>query len=248
MVFFFDNTRANLLVYFSVTTIILYFGPENILPSLKRSKTENVPIISSASGKISGTMLTSTQGRNIFAYRSIPYAQPPIGDLRFKKPKAVEPWNGVLEAHYMTPACGTMKVKCLPQKMNFNMSFPSLAQPTEVPFRTMTGQEDCLYLNVFVPETGKGADFVCNPFFIGFQYCLFSEVKDLPVMVWFHGGGFVSGQASMYGPEHLMDRDIILVTVSYRLGPLGFFSLGKIYCWPSEARPTSVRQHNRYIP
>ena len=48
-------------------------------------------------------------------------------------------------------------------------------------------------------------------------------------MVWFHGGGFVSGQASMYGPEHLMDRDIILVTVSYRLGPLGFFSLGKIY-------------------
>ena len=48
-------------------------------------------------------------------------------------------------------------------------------------------------------------------------------------MVWFHGGGFVSGQASMYGPEHLMDRDVILVTVSYRLGPLGFFSLGKIY-------------------
>ena len=59
------------------------------------------------------------------------------------------------------------------------------------------------------------------------QYGSFSEIKDLPVMVWFHGGGFVSGQASMYGPEHLMDRDIILVTVSYRLGPLGFFSLGK---------------------
>ena len=229
MVFFFDNTRANLLVYFSVTTIILYFGPENILPSLKKSKTENVPIISSASGKISGTMLTSTQGRNIFAYRSIPYAQPPIGDLRFKKPKAVEPWSSVLEAHFMTPACGTvcnMIIKFLPFRLSTCFF---LAQPTEVPFRTMTGQEDCLYLNVFVPETGKGADFVCNPFFIGFQYCLFSEVKDLPVMVWFHGGGFVSGQASMYGPEHLMDRDIILVTVSYRLGPLGFFSLGKFH-------------------
>ena len=53
-----------------------------------------------------------------------------------------------------------------------------------------------------------------------------TEVNDLPVMVWFHGGGFTSGQASMYGPEHLLDRDVILVTVNYRLGPLGFFTLG----------------------
>ena len=51
-------------------------------------------------------------------------------------------------------------------------------------------------------------------------------VNDLPVMVWFHGGGFTSGQASMYGPEHLLDKDVILVTVNYRLGPLGFFTLG----------------------
>ena len=51
-------------------------------------------------------------------------------------------------------------------------------------------------------------------------------VDDLPVMVWFHGGGFLSGQASMYGPEHLLDKDVILVTVNYRLGPLGFFTLG----------------------
>ena len=53
-----------------------------------------------------------------------------------------------------------------------------------------------------------------------------TEVNDLPVMVWFHGGGFTSGQASMYGPEHLLDKDVILVTVNYRLGPLGFFTLG----------------------
>ena len=45
-------------------------------------------------------------------------------------------------------------------------------------------------------------------------------------MVWFHGGGFASGQASMYGPEHLLDKDVILVSINYRLGPLGFFTLG----------------------
>jgi len=39
--------------------------------------------------------------------------------------------------------------------------------------------------------------------------------------VWFHGGGFVSGAGSFYGPEHLLDEDIVLVTVNYRLGPIG---------------------------
>lgn len=43
----------------------------------------------------------------------------------------------------------------------------------------------------------------------------------LDVMVWFHGGGFVSGAGSFYGPEHLLDEDIVLVTVNYRLGPIG---------------------------
>ena len=46
----------------------------------------------------------------------------------------------------------------------------------------------------------------------------------LDVMVWFHGGGFVSGAGSFYGPEHLLDEDIILVTVNYRLGPIGKFA------------------------
>ena len=49
---------------------------------------------------------------------------------------------------------------------------------------------------------------------------------ELDVMVWFHGGGFVSGTASFYGAEHLLDKDIVLVTVNYRLGPLGFLSTG----------------------
>jgi carboxylesterase type B len=46
----------------------------------------------------------------------------------------------------------------------------------------------------------------------------------LDVMVWFHGGGFVSGAGSFYGPEHLLDKDIVLVTFNYRLGPIGKLS------------------------
>ena len=68
--------------------------------------------------------------------------------------------------------------------------------------------------------------FQFNKVYCKIHKYIFLDLENLPVMVWFHGGGFVTGQASMYGPQHLLDKDVILVTVNYRLGPLGFFSLG----------------------
>jgi carboxylesterase type B len=57
----------------------------------------------------------------------------------------------------------------------------------------------------------------------------FFKGANLPVMVWFHGGGFVTGSsaATFYGPGNLLDRNVILVTANYRLGVLGFLTLGK---------------------
>nr|QIK02104.1 carboxylesterase 1 [Holotrichia parallela] len=71
------------------------------------------------------------------------------------------------------------------------------------------GQEDCLYLNVYTPELPDED----------------SALK--PVMVWIHGGGFVSGSAQtfIFGPEFLLTKDIVLVALNYRLGLLGFFDL-----------------------
>lgn len=71
--------------------------------------------------------------------------------------------------------------------------------------RKITGSEDCLHLNVFSPANREGK---------------------LPVMVWFHGGGFTLGCASdrTYSPEYLVDKNIILVCVNYRIGPFGFLS------------------------
>ena len=48
----------------------------------------------------------------------------------------------------------------------------------------------------------------------------------LPVMVFVHGGGFTSGESNLYGPSYMLDRNVILVTLNYRLGPLGFLNLG----------------------
>ncbi|XP_055849610.1 juvenile hormone esterase isoform X2 [Episyrphus balteatus] len=76
---------------------------------------------------------------------------------------------------------------------------------------TFKGNEDCLFLNVFTTKLPKGDN---NP--------------KLPVMVWFHGGGFSfgSGNTFLYGPDFLVAEDVVLVTLNYRLGPLGFLSAG----------------------
>ena len=72
------------------------------------------------------------------------------------------------------------------------------------------GKEECLKLNVFSPDI------------------IISPDKLLPVMVWIHGGGFVTGDSgtAMWGPHYFMDYDVVLVSMHYRLGPLGFLSLG----------------------
>ncbi|XP_062123792.1 juvenile hormone esterase isoform X2 [Drosophila sulfurigaster albostrigata] len=77
---------------------------------------------------------------------------------------------------------------------------------------TFKGDEDCLFLNVFTTRMPKEDE---------------SQVK-LPVMVWLHGGGFSfgSGNSFLYGPDYLVAEDIVLVTLNYRLGPLGFLTAG----------------------
>ncbi|XP_068237831.1 venom carboxylesterase-6-like [Palaemon carinicauda] len=67
----------------------------------------------------------------------------------------------------------------------------------------VVGEEDCLYLNVYTPRP---------------------NISDLPVMVWIHGGSFISGGAEEYAPLTLLSKDIVLVSIQYRLGTLGFLS------------------------
>ncbi|KAL4717828.1 hypothetical protein ACJJTC_000977 [Scirpophaga incertulas] len=81
----------------------------------------------------------------------------------------------------------------------------------------IVGQEDCLYLNIYTPYTSNELQLKMNL---------------LPVMVFIHGGGWMCGDASteMYGPEYLLEHDVLLVTINYRLGPLGFLSTKDKHC------------------
>ncbi|KAK9886688.1 hypothetical protein WA026_017608 [Henosepilachna vigintioctopunctata] len=71
----------------------------------------------------------------------------------------------------------------------------------------IVGEEDCLFLNIFTPSLPTGTE-------------------GYPVVIWIHGGGFRYGSASQYGVRHLVGRNLVVVTIQYRLGSLGFLSGG----------------------
>ena len=144
------------------------------------------PIVTTKQGKIQGVVLKSVLGPSFNAFYEIPFAAPPVGDLRFKDPQPVAPWTGVKDVS--VPQCHVC------------------AQLEEVPPKSMIGEEDCLYLNVYTTDL----------------------TKPKPVMFWIHGGALMVGTASpnMKKPDYLMTKDIVLVTTNYRLGAFGFLNLG----------------------
>ena len=149
------------------------------------------PQIDAPCGKIKGTFsYTRWSQKSIAQFTGIPYAQPPVGQMRFLRPKPFEDQqNRVIDATQRP-------VRCVQPELM-------------IPGLSYTGQEDCLVLNIYVPEK-MDTDLD----------------EDLPVMVFIHGGGLVTGESGMYGPKYLLERNVILVTINYRLGPLGFLNLG----------------------
>ncbi|NLA40695.1 MAG: carboxylesterase family protein [Smithella sp.] len=152
------------------------------------------PVLNIDGGKIIGVE-TPTQG--IIAYKGIPFAAPPVGDLRWRQPQPVIPWQGVKVADKYGAAA--MQVTWNPDSF-YGREWRASGS---VPF-----SEDCLYLNVWTPTAGR-------------------IDKKLPVAMWIHGGGYREGfgfEPEMDGGEDWASRGVILVTVTYRLGVMGFFS------------------------
>jgi para-nitrobenzyl esterase len=137
------------------------------------------PVVTVETGALRGA---SADGIDVF--RSVPFAAPPVGELRWRAPQPPLSWDGVRDARATGPRC--------PQ-----VDSPSTYAPGRM-------SEDCLYLNLWVPHGGT----------------------KLPVMVWIHGGGYAAGSGTMklYDGKALAKRGVIVVTINYRLGWLGFFA------------------------
>ena len=135
-------------------------------------------------------------------FAGIPYAQPPVGELRFRPPKRMLPWQGVKKCGAFGPAAMQKVITIPPGKrwMCYGQEF------------FISGREgvseDCLYLNVWAPAR-----------------CL-ERPKRLPVLVIIHGGKFNSGAGSVpvLNGRNLSSEGVIVVTVNYRLGIFGFLA------------------------
>jgi para-nitrobenzyl esterase len=147
------------------------------------------------SGLIEGEVLDAVSGLRV--YRGIPYAAPPVGELRWRAPEPPPSWEGVRAAKTFGAIC--------PQP-------PLLAAMMGVALPD--SGEDCLFLNVWTAAPSPDSRL---------------PVK-LPVMVWIHGGGLTMGwsQQSVYDGAALASRGVVLVSINYRLGPLGFLSLPEL--------------------
>jgi para-nitrobenzyl esterase len=146
----------------------------------------------SAAGPIKGQADTN----GALSWRGIPYAQPPVGALRWKAPRALKPLDEVFTATQFGDMCSQLGTPLLDID-------PSL-------YGKAVGSEDCLTLNIWSPPAQAASE---------------QNSRQLPVMVWIHGGSNVGGSSSLYyGGNLALQQEVVVVTINYRLGLLGFFS------------------------
>jgi len=119
-------------------------------------------------------------GTNSLAWLGIPYAQPPVGELRWHAPKEPAKWNGVLATK----------------------EFPNIS--AQLGGKNVVGSEDCLYLNIWRPNTKQ---------------------EKLPVFVFLHGGGNITGSGEWFQGDRMAEQtNSVIISVNYRLGAMGYFS------------------------
>ena len=127
-------------------------------------------------------------------WQGVPYAQPPVGALRWRAPQPPLAWSGIYPAFEAGSPCAQRNV--------YTASNPDTI--------AIIGNEDCLYLNIWAPPFR--ADSIPT------------GDERLPVMVWVHGGSNIRGQGGTYlGGTLAKAHNVIVVTFNYRLGPLGWF-------------------------
>ncbi|XP_053775348.1 neuroligin-1 isoform X2 [Desmodus rotundus] len=189
------------------------------------------PLVTTNFGKIRGIKkeLNNEILGPVIQFLGVPYAAPPTGEHRFQPPEPPSPWSDVRNATQFAPVCpqniidGRLPEVMLPVWFTNNLDVVSSYVQDQ--------SEDCLYLNIYVPtEDVKRISKECarKP---GKKICRKGDIRDSggpkPVMVYIHGGSYMEGTGNLYDGSVLASYgNVIVITVNYRLGVLGFLSTG----------------------
>ncbi|XP_015279724.1 PREDICTED: neuroligin-4, X-linked isoform X1 [Gekko japonicus] len=189
------------------------------------------PVVTTNYGKIRGvrTPLPNEILGPVEQYLGVPYASPPTGERRFQPPEPPSSWTGVRNATQFAPVCP----QYLDERSLLNDMLPVwfTANLDTVVTYVQDQNEDCLYLNIYVPtedgaNTKKSADDITSND-RGEDEDIHDQNNKKPVMVYIHGGSYMEGTGNMVDGSILASYgNVIVITINYRLGVLGFLSTG----------------------
>jgi para-nitrobenzyl esterase len=176
------------LVFLSIASCTIFTPQEPLVTLLAEHK------IATSSGSVQGRFVAGNNNSNsptsVVSWLDIPYAEPPVGDLRWRAPRALKSPQSIIEPKG--------DIVCVQPATDYG---GATAENGE----TVVGTEDCLYLDITAPD-----DFATTNY---------------PVMLWIHGGGNTTGSKNYYDFKKLVEsQEVVVVTLNYRLGALGWFT------------------------
>ena len=200
------NLRKRLILFagfFGLSIIVMisshpYVGYKNAVDYDNPTKTN---VLEVEGGKIQGVY---NKDKTVEVYAGIPYAKPPVGDLRWKEPQDVEAWDGIKD-------CSKFQNRSYQQIGNEVTSslvdiYAEKSWHPDYSTKTIQGvSEDSLYLNIWKPNTTE---------------------TNLPILMFIHGGSLTSGSSAFddYNGEEMAKTGVIMITIQYRLGVFGYFA------------------------
>ena len=191
------------------TTTRLLFGA---LTALAAASVGRAQATSTSTAKVESGELQGVVEDGVVAFKGVPFAAPPVGDLRWRPPQPAAKWTGVRDATEFSADCMQGRFGGPPPGAGGRAGAPPPqgAAPTPTPAppapAVRAPSEDCLYLSVWRP-----AD---------------QTIGRLPVMVWIYGGGFTGGSSSSPNTSgaQFAKQGVVLVAMNYRVGRFGFFA------------------------
>jgi para-nitrobenzyl esterase len=187
------------------------------------------PEQTSALVKVDSGQLQGVEAEGVISFKGVPFAAPPVGELRWRPPQPTPKWTGVRQAAEFGRPCMQGRGGPPPgARPGVPATTAQGASPASAQAAAPAAQgpsEDCLYLNVWRPAG--------------------SAARNLPVMVWIYGGGFVGGSSSSPNTSGVQfaKQGVVLVAMNYRVGRFGFFAFPAL----SSERPNENKGNYAYM-